>query len=312
ALVVYEYLVTIGNEVQLFWGREITGASILFFVNRYMMLFYVLFSLRDSRTLLTLTNDASCGQYVYTLKTFSILYYIPWAGFSSLRVFALSGGNWFIAPIVFALSLGPVAINFANFHWSSIVNDPVYGCFQEIDQPPTLARNLVIISRVSLIAADLVVVAVTWFSTYRTVTMSRTVLNRDNPTFSGLLLRDGTLYFIVLLAMNVLHLAFSTSSILITPDGGGVSFMTQFAEPLTSILISRFMMNLQEARMGMSGSTSGGGGRTVSLVQFGRIVGSIGEPLEQSMAEQDLYLGDNEGSEQQKDEARQGPSSSGA
>ena len=45
AFVVYEYLVTFSNEVQLFWGRDITGASILFFINRYMMLFYAIFSL---------------------------------------------------------------------------------------------------------------------------------------------------------------------------------------------------------------------------------------------------------------------------
>ena len=28
ALVVYEYLVTLSNEVQLFWRKEITGASV--------------------------------------------------------------------------------------------------------------------------------------------------------------------------------------------------------------------------------------------------------------------------------------------
>ncbi|PIL30323.1 hypothetical protein GSI_07507 [Ganoderma sinense ZZ0214-1] len=44
-LVLYEYLVTFSAEVQLFWRRDITGASILFFVNRYMMLSYVLISL---------------------------------------------------------------------------------------------------------------------------------------------------------------------------------------------------------------------------------------------------------------------------
>ena len=51
------------------------------------------------------------------------------------------------------------------------------------------------ISRGSLIIADLIVVVVTWVTTYKTAAASRGVLNHTQPTFSGLLLRDGTLYF---------------------------------------------------------------------------------------------------------------------
>ena len=45
ALVIYEYLVTFSTEVQLFWAGEVTGASVLFFVNRYMLLVYALLTL---------------------------------------------------------------------------------------------------------------------------------------------------------------------------------------------------------------------------------------------------------------------------
>ena len=51
------------------------------------------------------------------------------------------------------------------------------------------------ISRGSLIIADLIVIVVTWVTTYKTAAASRGVLNHTQPTFSGLLLRDGTLYF---------------------------------------------------------------------------------------------------------------------
>lgn len=54
------------------------------------------------------------------------------------------------------------------------------------------------------------------------------------------------------------------------------------------------MMNLQGARMVTSGQAGTSGNQTVSLVQFGRVVGSIGEPLEQSMAERDLYFRDDD------------------
>ena len=45
ALVIYEYLVTFTTEVQLFWVRELTGASILFFINRYVAILVAIIAL---------------------------------------------------------------------------------------------------------------------------------------------------------------------------------------------------------------------------------------------------------------------------
>ena len=38
ALLVYEFLITFGQEVQLFWKGKWSGATILFFLNRYITL----------------------------------------------------------------------------------------------------------------------------------------------------------------------------------------------------------------------------------------------------------------------------------
>ena len=37
-LVIYEYFITLGREVELFWKGEWTGAAALFFFNRYLSL----------------------------------------------------------------------------------------------------------------------------------------------------------------------------------------------------------------------------------------------------------------------------------
>ena len=34
----YEYLLTLDQEVNLFWRRKLTGASVLYFLNRYLLL----------------------------------------------------------------------------------------------------------------------------------------------------------------------------------------------------------------------------------------------------------------------------------
>ena len=50
-------------------------------------------------------------------------------------------------------------------------------------------------SRVPLIVADLIVIVVTWVTTYKITIASRNVLSQNCPSLSELLLRDGTMYF---------------------------------------------------------------------------------------------------------------------
>ena len=38
ALIIFESLITIGQEVKYFWSGKVTGAAILFYLNRYLTL----------------------------------------------------------------------------------------------------------------------------------------------------------------------------------------------------------------------------------------------------------------------------------
>ncbi|PIL30385.1 hypothetical protein GSI_07570 [Ganoderma sinense ZZ0214-1] len=213
-IVLYEYVVTFHMEVDLFWGKEITGASIVFFLNRYLVLAY----------------------YLVQLPTW----------------FSLSG------------SLCPVP-----------------QCFD-------------IVSRGSLIAADLIVAVVTFVTTYKSAIMTRKVLKgRRNRSFAYLLLRDGMMYFIVLLVMNVIHLSFSLASVLVANfDDGNASDISKFNESLTAILIWRFMLNLQWARQQTEEVSSQS--QNTSSLNFDRVVGSIGESLGSKIARGHLDIGDED------------------
>ena len=48
ALIFFEYFLTIGQEVTLFWGKKLTGAVALFFANRYTTILYTLFLIISS------------------------------------------------------------------------------------------------------------------------------------------------------------------------------------------------------------------------------------------------------------------------
>ncbi|KAI0730752.1 hypothetical protein C8Q76DRAFT_337900 [Earliella scabrosa] len=96
-------------------------------------------------------------------------------------------------------------------------------------------------------------------------------------SLSAIILRDGTIYFLVLLVMNVLHLALSLLAIAGDEETSSIIIFTY---PMTTILVSHFLLQLQEANhrslkvdsdntLHMSQSTGGGAS------SFPRIVGSI-------------------------------------
>ena len=43
ALIFFEYLITVDQEVTLFWGKRLTGAVTLFFANRYTTIIYTIY-----------------------------------------------------------------------------------------------------------------------------------------------------------------------------------------------------------------------------------------------------------------------------
>ncbi|RPD73187.1 hypothetical protein L226DRAFT_536674 [Lentinus tigrinus ALCF2SS1-7] len=115
------------------------------------------------------------------------------------------------------------------------VNIPILGCTATTTIPTELSQKFVIIVRTCLIAADLILIYVTWS------TLGRKGFSTSHHTFVGVLLRDGE----VLVLLNMLHLIFTMLSI-DTPLQGA-SNVSAFTEPVTATLVSRFLIHLQAA-----------------------------------------------------------------
>ncbi|KAH9850483.1 hypothetical protein C2E23DRAFT_887374 [Lenzites betulinus] len=230
-LIFHEYLITIDSEVRLIWRRKITGATVLFFLNRYIMVF---------RNAITIASYPSIG------NTFSLVAPAH-AAFSTLRVYALSGRDWRIAAVVCFIMLGPIIANVYDLPQEKPVNlPPPYNCEvansvatatdTKRKYPSSVYNVVVIASRVSLIVGDAIVLAVTWWKTYRIKKAADAAQMRTSIV--DLILRDGTIYFATMLLLNVLHIVINFVET--------VSFMGDIANTLTSILISRFIMNLRD------------------------------------------------------------------
>ncbi|RPD57187.1 hypothetical protein L227DRAFT_578097 [Lentinus tigrinus ALCF2SS1-6] len=238
-LFIYECLITFGDEVALFWARRFTGAALLFVSNRALVMWAHVFTMITTYMPI---SQQRCANSARASRVFVILQYVPWTAFSTLRAFALTR-LWSLSLFVLLLSSAPIGINFTNFGFASggeVV--PPAGCVYSDSLPHDLAKKFVltIASRTCLISSDALLVLVTWWKLSR-----GSVAHRRKGSFVYVLLRDGTMYFMALLALNALHLTLTLLSHVQALQS--VSVVTLFTEPLTGILVGRFLLNLQSA-----------------------------------------------------------------
>ncbi|TFK82801.1 hypothetical protein K466DRAFT_603385 [Polyporus arcularius HHB13444] len=298
--VVYEYVITFGQEVDLFWKRRWTGASLLFFLNRYLALLLILCGMLEYVP----KTDSSCAMVVRWQAGVEYTQYLPWAVFSGLRAFALGGQNWFLAGIVLLLSLVPLGINFGQYAFGLTGEvDSLYGCSAVLPITEEFARKYALVlvlsnlvrqltislsQKTCLIASDALVIAITWFAMLRCRDRFGEI-TWNSTSLTTILARDGSIYFVLLLILNTLHLTFTMLSIHAAFEP--LSYFSDFTEPATTVLVSRFLLDLQSANQralkvdsddplyldSMSFS---------SRVNMSRIVGSLGTSLGQRTNDQ--------------------------
>ncbi|KAI1786976.1 hypothetical protein LXA43DRAFT_741455 [Ganoderma leucocontextum] len=240
-----------------------------------------------------------CARYSKFLVVYDPLQHVFWAAFAGSRAFALSNRNWIMLLLVCGLSLVPVVVNLIPEHYGITgENIPLAGCVDDDFTPPDV---VVIASRASIIAAGSLLILVTWFSLFGKGAFR---LMFGTVTFAGVLLRDGTIYFVILVVLNALHLAFSLASFAV-PALQNVSEITAFTEPITAILVQRFLFHLQSAnRRALDlDSSQVGGARAVtqqsSSLVFDRVIGSLGASIPPEdflgMSEEDMVEDEQEG-----------------
>ncbi|KAJ3005093.1 hypothetical protein NUW54_g4497 [Trametes sanguinea] len=312
ALLAYEYLITFTDEVRLIWLRKKTGATFLFLIIRYHAMITLLIlqsitfvpvssevyahSYMKGRAALTV-HPISCSLYAKVQVPLQFSEFVPWAAFSSLRVLALSRMNYPLALLVFVLACGPFAVNVWQVAVAGIsgFNIPVAGCFGASGETPAQAKigKRVIIARTCAMAADSLVIAVSWW--YGATTSSFRGLRHQTMPLAQIVLVNGTIYFIALLILNALHLTFTLVSIVGVANA--VSEVIVLTDPLTAILICRFLLALHAADCKDAGSplddsvlgeTSDRGG----TLRFASAIASMGADLATRSGESSLAYGD--------------------
>ncbi|PIL33869.1 hypothetical protein GSI_03575 [Ganoderma sinense ZZ0214-1] len=259
ALLVYEWVIGFGKEVNLFWKEKVTAATVLFLLNRYAPLVYFLSSF--------------AGNSAHTDKRYpsrrSIFRINAKSVFSALRTYALCGKRWTLAIPVLVLSLVPLGIDLTRLYWSHGEMVPIWGC----DTITVVPDNINLMFFYPSLGRDGLI------ELYRSASFHTTsfIINRRGRNCAQRMLINGTIYFVILLVLNILHLTFTLLSI--ATDGGfdSTSYVISFSEPITAILVSRFMFDLQKAKQKSQHRSDAAIG-----TGFDRALGSIGSTLSPS------------------------------
>ncbi|KAI0692814.1 hypothetical protein C8T65DRAFT_744991 [Cerioporus squamosus] len=227
----------------------------------------------------------------------------------------------------FLLSLTPLAINFYGPGIFGYPGPSFVGCFEDFGYAPIelmfmydfasiqRLRALTLytvpyVSRGGLIIADFLLIVVTWRTLGRG-SVRPCFPRRAAGSLTDIMLWNGMIYFVLLTLLNVLHLAFTVAEV---ASDAFTSYISIFTDPLTALLVSRFLLDLQEATqqdmkldtdhpLHFSPDWNGS-------LSFARVMGSIGAIImpgevpdnDQSSGAQSSESGREEGSSRRVDE----------
>ncbi|KAJ3541312.1 hypothetical protein NM688_g6103 [Phlebia brevispora] len=263
ALAAYEYVLGLGYEYFFVCRCKWTSVTWLFLLNRYFMVASIIVQILPSspgvrgavyfRTIDLIRlcyHRCSCNAAMMNFyMAITLVPEVIAAVFSALRVYALLGrARRVLALAVLLLGLTPIVTNSYGSSKDNrvYVDDPVLGssCYDISTLSPSTMFHSKKLD--NMIIADSIVVLATWLKTYQQVKQASSL---GMSGISAIFLRDGSIYFIILLILNTLQ--FLVDIVPALEPANPIANITYIMQP---VLISRFMINLRRASEGLTGS----------------------------------------------------------
>ncbi|KAJ6495090.1 hypothetical protein C8R45DRAFT_986103 [Mycena sanguinolenta] len=239
ALLVYEYLLTLDWEVSRYWGPAftLTAPNVLFFANRYgtllgnipVILPYAWSSETLTGKLKTCQNLESYHQY------FIVATQVLVGVMLILRTYALYERSKYVLALMLAVAAGTLGIGI----WSVITStsddsgDDLYaGCNFKTSRSEA---NSLAVAWGALTVLDSTIFLLTLYKVFRR-------RRSDGSDLLIVLLRDGSLYFGVMVMSNLANIL----TLVIDNNPYSRDSVTTFTNVISSIMMSRLMLNLRD------------------------------------------------------------------
>ncbi|KAJ7053154.1 hypothetical protein C8F01DRAFT_554855 [Mycena amicta] len=256
-LLFYDYLVTLEWEVSRYWGARPTSPTILFFANRYGTLLgnipVVLLDVWIAPP--TVGKTKVCETLESYHQYFIILIQIIVGVMLILRTYALYERNRYVLIFMIVFSAGCIAVGvWGTLHSNALPPEdkgttlPLsVGCTYGITQPESIG---LMIAWSGMGLFDVMIFVLTLYRTLIGVTGGRRV-RLSGMHLVSVLMRDGCLYFGVMVLCNV-------GNILTFALGGPFTrgILNTFTNIISSIMISRLMLNLRDPAVSIRGNAS--------------------------------------------------------
>ncbi|CAL1698756.1 unnamed protein product [Somion occarium] len=236
----YDNLITLDGEVSHIWKRRFTVATLLFLLNRYL---YVALSVVDLLKFFppVQTSVEYCKSITIISGVLLVAFDLNSVVFSAFRIWAIWGRNWTAFSIIFCACLAAPCINIyriatIRFITLSSVQTPYGGCIWNASFSTALQFRLTIAARVCSIFADTLIIGATLMKTFR---IKREAVKVGIPAkLTTLLIRDGSVWWLALLGVNVVNIIFDYIHMFANPA-------TFFVNVMRSIMLSRFILSLR-------------------------------------------------------------------
>ncbi|KAJ7466818.1 hypothetical protein B0H11DRAFT_2239687 [Mycena galericulata] len=245
-LLFYDYFLTLEWEISRYWGSKITWPTVLFFLNRYgTLLGNIPVVIQTFWTTPSTPEKSSLESYH---QYFLIIIQVVVGTLLVLRTYALYERNNCVLTFMLVIGGGVIGVCI----WRSLIFDKSVrqdnnnlglnlgldiGCTYAITAPQSVG---LIIVWTALVSFDCMIFFLTLYRAFSRWSTDARLLT--------VLLRDGSIYFGVMVISNA-------SNILTFAFGGDYTrgVATTFANTISSIMISRLMLNLRDPVLSNSG-----------------------------------------------------------
>ncbi|TCD64597.1 hypothetical protein EIP91_003862 [Steccherinum ochraceum] len=289
-LVVYDSLLTISKEIESIWQRKLSVVTVLYILQRWVL---ILDGVLDN---LPTPQFWECTQAILG-GIFTTLGYLGTAAFSNFRIWAI--WEHALGPTLTVALASAVAPAINLYVRSQVIPFAVVDgyCFLTVkysaatsirSAPASLSAPLylfatdrthyrpsssvVYISRSFAIATDTLVLVLTWVKTADVWRGSKRIQGiRLVPVM--LFLRDGTIYFGIMLTLNIAALILNTTQLDVNATSGFLALLSA----VNANLLARFILDLRSVAERESNQSI-----PLSSINFDirSLVGNIGAPLE--------------------------------
>jgi len=232
----YDIALTFGDEVEKIWKQRFTGATVLWFMNRYLSplgYIVIIVSFNDPNW-----GKAACNHYVLYPEALKIVTASAVGAIFILRLYSIYSRSNRILIAFTLLLLAELGTKIWAFTDGTALQLPpgLVGCILTGKSAP--GKRIVYTW-----VAELVFDSAVFFATlYRTLCLYRSTHISEAQSLIGLIMRDGIMYFAVIFASNLVTVLI----FLLAPDDLKV-VNASFSTLITSLMVSRLMLNLRGA-----------------------------------------------------------------